>query len=196
MFASGDESGTSEQLVTIAAVLLGALTTYLTTYLMERSRNKYAMVTRWDDRKIDAYEGYVDSVRATIFLAVRLYEHREGIRLSGKPEAELLEELLEATRLRGRAFERVMLLGGDVVVEAGHQLNTAAAAIDWQADGRAVGTREEWRAKHRAAFREINDFHEAARKDLGVQGSVKGEQHPQRDLLLPAPRRQGDTAGT
>jgi hypothetical protein len=133
--------GTGEQLVTIAAVLLGALTTRLTTYIMERSRNKYALLTRWDDRKIDAYEGYVDRVRASIFLAVQLYEPKEGIRQSEKPEGELLEELLDASRLRGRAFERVMPLGGDDVVEAGHQLNTAGLAIDWQAEGktRALG---------------------------------------------------------
>ncbi|MFJ8865997.1 MULTISPECIES: hypothetical protein [unclassified Streptomyces] len=188
--------GTGEQLVTIAAVLLGALTTHLTTYIMERSRNKYAMLTRWDDRKIDAYEGYVDRLRAGVFLAVQLYEHKEGIRESGKPEADLLEELREAARLRGRAFERVMMLGGDAVVEAGHQLNAAALAIDWQADGRTVGTLEEWRTRHRTAFREINDFHEAVRVDLGVQGSLRGEQHPQRDLLLPPPRREGNNAGT
>ncbi|MFE9722019.1 hypothetical protein ACFYQ5_00015 [Streptomyces sp. NPDC005794] len=188
--------GNGEQLVTIAAVLLGALTTHLTTYVMERSRNKYALVTRWDDRKIDAYEGYVDRVRAGIFLSVQLYEHKEGIRPSGKSEGDLLEELLEAARLRGRAFERVMLLGGDAVVEAGHELNTAALAIDWQAEGKTVGTLDEWRSRNRAAFREINDFHEAARMDLGVQGSVKGEQHPQRDLILPSSRREGDTSDT
>uniref|UniRef100_A0AAU3H0B8 SMODS and SLOG-associating 2TM effector domain-containing protein n=1 Tax=Streptomyces sp. NBC_01401 TaxID=2903854 RepID=A0AAU3H0B8_9ACTN len=188
--------GHGEQLVTIAAVLLGALTTHLTTFIMERSRNKYALLTRWDDRKIDAYEGYVDRVRAGIFLAVQLYEHREGIRPSGKPESDLHEELREAARLRGRAFERVMLLGGDSVVEAGHELNTVALAIDWQADGRTIGALDEWRTRHRAAFRQINEFHEAARTDLGVQGSVKGEKHRERDLVLPSSRRDGDTAGS
>ncbi|RYJ30436.1 hypothetical protein CU044_1171 [Streptomyces sp. L-9-10] len=44
------------------------------------------------------------------------------------------------------------------------------------------------------AFREINQFHEAARVDLGVQGKVTGENHPERDLLLPAARRGGGEA--
>ncbi|MBT2507096.1 hypothetical protein J7I98_14605 [Streptomyces sp. ISL-98] len=185
--------GTAEQLVTIAAVLLGALTTHLTTYAMERSRNRHALLTRWDDRKIDAYGGYVDRVRASIFLAVQLYEHKEGIRRSEKPEDEMLAELLEAGRLRGRAFERVMLLGGDDVVEAAHQLNVVALEVDWQAEGKVSGTLEDWRARSRAVFREVNEFHEAARVDLGVQGSVKGEKHPERDLLLPSARRDEDT---
>ncbi|WP_232542731.1 hypothetical protein [Streptomyces sp. QHH-9511] len=37
-------------------------------------------------------------------------------------------------------------------------------------------------------FRAINAFHESARVDLGVDGGVSGEQHPERDLLLPSAR--------
>ena len=182
--------GAAEQLVTIAAVLLGALTTHLTNYAMERTRTRHQLLTRWDDRKLDAYADYVDAMRACIFLAVQLYEHREGLRRSEKTEQEMLAEHTEAGRLRGRAFERVMLLGGDDVVEAAHQLNAAAAAIDWQATGKITGTLEEWRERNRVVFREINEFHESARVDLGVQGSVKGENHPERDLLLPPGRRE------
>lgn len=175
--------------MTIAAVLLGAGTTQLTNYLMERSRYRRELHTRWDDRKLEAYEGYVDRVRASVYLAVRLYEHREGLRPAERSEPELREDMAEGERLRGRVFERVLLLGGDQVVEAAHELYAVARAIDWQADGRTAGTLEEWRERHRAVFRRINAFHEAARQDLGVRGSVMGEQHPERDLLLPPARR-------
>ncbi|MEV6313876.1 hypothetical protein [Streptomyces sp. NPDC051776] len=177
--------GALEQFVTIAAVLLGALTTHLTNYAMEQNRNRYELLTRWDDRKLAAYEGYVDAVRASIFLAVQLYEHVEGLRRSDTGEQEMTAELAEAARHRGRAFERIMLLGGDDVIEAAHELNAAAIEVDWQATRKVDGTLEKWRERNRAVFREINDFHEAARVDLGVQGSVKGEKHPERDLLLP-----------
>lgn len=191
----GDALGTGEQLVTIAAVLLGALTTHLTNYAMERSRHRRELVTRWDNRKLDAYGGYVDRVRAGIFLAVRLYEHREGIRRSESPEAEMVAEMADAEWRRGRSFEQIMLLGGDDVVEAAHDLSAVVRAIDWQATGKTTGTLEEWRELHRGAFRAINAFHEAARTDLGVQGNVTGERHPERDLLLPAARREEDQAG-
>ncbi|OII67474.1 hypothetical protein BJP39_01090 [Streptomyces sp. CC77] len=163
---------------------------------MERQRKRHELVTRWDTHKLDAYGGYVDRVRAGIFLAVQLYEYREGIRASEKSDAELLQELQEGARLRGRSFERVMLLGGDEVVEAAHELNSVVLQIDWQAEGKLEGTLQEWRDRHRAAFREINEFHEAARIDLGVRGSLKGESHPQRDLLLPSARSGGqESAG-
>ncbi|MGW6461920.1 hypothetical protein ACWF94_39330 [Streptomyces sp. NPDC055078] len=183
--------GTGEQLVTVAAVLLGALTTHLTNFVMERSRNRHALMTRWDDKKLDAYEGYIDTVRACIFLAVQLYETREGLREREQPEPEILAEMSEAGRLRGRAFERIMLLGGDDVVEAAHDLNAVCLEVDWQAHGKVTGSLEEWRERNRAVFRSINAFHEAARSDLGVSGSVTGEQHPERDLLLPPARREG-----
>lgn len=179
----------SEQLLTIAAVLLGALTTYVTNYWTERQRIRRENLTRWDTRKLDAYENYIDRVRASIFLAVDLYEHREGIRPSDDPESHMAASIGDASRLRGRAFERVMLLAGDDVVEAAHTLNAVALEIDWQALGKTPATLDEWRAHHRAAFAAINAFHEAARTDLGVSGSVSGETHPDRDLLLPSARQ-------
>ncbi|MFI1091848.1 hypothetical protein [Streptomyces sp. NPDC020917] len=180
---------TSEQLLTIAAVLLGALTTYVTNYWTERQRIRRELLTRWDDRKLSAYENYVDRVRAAVFLAVELYEHREGIRLSDDPEPQLRAQLADAIRLQGRAFERIMLLAGDEVIEVAHDLNAASREVDWQATGKQPGTLDDWRERNRAVFRCINALHEAARVDLGVSGSVIGDSHQDRDLLLPPTRR-------
>ncbi|MEU7132959.1 hypothetical protein [Streptomyces sp. NPDC046261] len=177
--------GAAEQLVTVAAVVLGALTTHLTNALAERRRKQHQLLTRWDDRKLDAYAGYVDRIRESVFLAVELYEHREGLRESERSESEIKASMAEAGRLRGRAFERVMLLAGDDVVEAAHELNSVTLDVDWQAMGKITGSLEEWRARNRAVFGAINAFHDAARTDLGVTGSVTGDQHPERDLLLP-----------
>ncbi|MEU5424330.1 hypothetical protein AB0H73_01790 [Streptomyces olivoreticuli] len=177
----------AEQLVTITAVILGGLTTHLTNALTERSRKRHQLSTRWDDKKLDAYASYVDRIRASIFLSVELYEHRTGVRQDERGESEIVAEMAEAGRLRGRTFERIMLLGGDEVVEAAHDLNAVTLEVDWQALGKITGSLEEWRRRNRAAFRAINTFHEAARADLGVSGTTTGEQHPERDLLLPSP---------
>ncbi|MEV0602290.1 hypothetical protein AB0I82_23725 [Streptomyces sp. NPDC050315] len=183
--------GAGEQLVTIAAVLLGALTSYVASYLTERNRTRYELLTRWDDKKVEAYGEYVDAAKMRIAMAVPLYESREGLSEARRSEHELREDLGSASRRWGSAFERVMLLGGDDAIEAGHDLNVVLAEIDWQATGRIRGTLEEWRQRHRTAFRLINAFHDAAREDLGIQGSATGEKHPERDLLLP-PARRGD----
>ncbi|OIK08259.1 hypothetical protein BIV23_00445 [Streptomyces monashensis] len=174
--------------MTIGAVLLGALSTHVTNHLMERSKNRYQLMTRWDDKKIEAYAEYVDAAKFRIAASVRVYETREGLREHHKPEEELRDDLSQAGRRWGSAFERIMLLGGDDAIEASHELNLVLAEIAWQATGRITGSLSEWRERNRTAFRAINAFHDAARQDLGIQGNVTGEKHPERDLLLPPSR--------
>ena len=181
------------QLVTIAAVLLGGLTTHFTNHRMERQRTEHATLTRWDERKLDAYAEYIDCVRTCIYAAVLLYETREGIRDIDRGEPDLTLDLADAEGSRGRAFERVMLLAEDSVIEKAHELNAAAHAIDWRARGRTSGTLEEWRALHARAFGAINHFHEAARDDLGVNGNFQGGDHGTRGLILPENRREIDS---
>jgi hypothetical protein len=85
-----------------------------------------------------------------------------------------------------------MLLGGDDAIEEGHELNAMVSEIVWQATGKISGSLDDWRRRNRTAFRAINAFHEAARQDLGIRGSVTGERHPERDLLLPPSRQTSD----
>ncbi|MEU3185936.1 hypothetical protein ABZ707_17290 [Streptomyces sp. NPDC006923] len=177
------------QLVTIAAVLLGAITTHVTNHLMERQRKRDALLTRWDEKKLDSYAEYIDKVRTCIYAAVLLYEVHNNMRAIERGEHELTLELAEAEGGRARSFERVMLLAEDGVIEAAHKLNAASLAIDWRARGATQGTLEEWRELHKVAFAAINGFHEAARDDLGVNGKFHGDQHSSKDLILPGSRR-------
>jgi hypothetical protein len=178
------------QLVTIAAVLLGGLATHFTNHRMERQRTQYTMLTRWDERKLDAYADYVDQVRTCIYAAVVLYEVRKGMRDIGRGELELTLALADTERGRGRAFERVMLLAEEGVVEAAHELNAAAHAVDWRAKGTTDGNLDDWRELNKAVFKAINRFHEAARDDLGVSGNFHSEEHGARDLVLPRTRQE------
>ncbi|MFJ6212216.1 hypothetical protein ACIQGZ_02600 [Streptomyces sp. NPDC092296] len=176
------------QLVTIAAVVLGAVTTYVTNHLMERTKHRQTLLMRWDEKKLDAYAEYVGRVRRCIYAAVLLFEVREGIRTIERSEHELVLELAEAEGRRALAFERVMMLAGDQVIEAAHAVNKAALAIDWRARGAVEGSLEGWRALHTDVFAAINRFHQQARADLGVTGGFAGEEHTSRGLILPTAR--------
>ncbi|MEU1419516.1 hypothetical protein [Kitasatospora sp. NPDC005751] len=179
---------TITQLVTIAAVLLGSLTTYATNQLVERSKRRETRRVRWDEKKLDAYAEYIGQVRAVIHANVLLYEVRASIRTMPRSEHDLSMDLTEANAAQAIAFERVMLLAGDTVVDAAHAVQEATAAIGWQARGVVDGTLEDWRMLNSAAFAAINQFHQYARADLGVSGSFEGEQHSARGLLLPGSR--------
>ncbi|MFF0457846.1 hypothetical protein [Nocardia africana] len=142
------------QIVTIA-VVVGSMATYFTTYLLTRQRNQYELSTRWDSKKLDAYENYVDKLRANVSAALTLYRgsQPEGRPAVAQPEGELREALMESVRVRSRAFERVMLLGSGEVIEAAHSLNAVAEELIWQARGEITGTDEEWLRRFGASRR-------------------------------------------
>lgn len=188
----GGKLETVGQLVTIAAVLLGAITTHVTNHLIERAKHRRDLLTRWDEKKLDAYSAYVGQVRASIHAAVLLYEVREHIRTVPRSEHELTMDLTDAGGAQALAFERVMLLAEDAVIEAAHAVQEAMAAIGWQARGVVVGSLDDWRALHATAFAAINQFHECARVDLGVSGKFTGDDHSSRGLLLPSARSGHD----
>lgn len=71
---------TITQLLTIAAVVLGSVTTYVTNSLMERTKRRDTLRVRWDEKKLDTYVEYVGSVRACIYAAVLAYEVTHDIR--------------------------------------------------------------------------------------------------------------------
>ncbi|MVU83843.1 hypothetical protein GPX89_42275 [Nocardia sp. ET3-3] len=123
------------QIVTIAGVLVGAVSSYVATYVLTRQRNRYELSTRWDSRKLDAYEAYVDKVRANISAAWTLYHayRSEDQHPDPRTEEELRALLSETGGERSRAFERIMLLGGDDVVETAHHLNAVVAELVWRA---------------------------------------------------------------
>ncbi|MGW3038486.1 hypothetical protein ACWC9T_00230 [Kitasatospora sp. NPDC001159] len=179
---------TITQLVTIAAVVLGGLTTWATNSLVERSKRRDGLRTRWDERKLDAYVEYVAAVRACIYAAVLAYEVTQDLRSMPRSEHELLLDLTECERHRALAFERLMMLAGERVIEAGHAVNVATLEIDWRARGLVDGTLAEWRELHAEAFRAINAFHDEARADLGVNGLFAYRRHSDRGLILPASR--------
>ncbi|WFB08609.1 hypothetical protein LRS74_17305 [Streptomyces sp. LX-29] len=163
---------------------------------MERSRRKQALRTRWDGHKLDAYAEYIGRVRSSIHASVLLYEVREEMRTVARTERELEEDLTSMGIAQALAFERVMLLAGDEVIEVAHSVQEATAAIGWQARGVVDGTLAAWRQLHTVAFEAINRFHERARYDLGVSGDFDGQQHTARGLLLPNSRAEVENDGS
>lgn len=173
------------QIVTLGAVLLGALTGYLTNYFTERSRFNQSLLTRWDEPKLEAYVEYVARVRECVYASVLLFEAVSGIRQMDRSVSVLTIDLVEAEGRRALAFERIMLLAGESVIDVAHGVNRAVAAIDWRARGLTEGTVDDWRQLNSVAFAAINEFHEVARLDLGVKGGFVGRKHAELGLNLP-----------
>lgn len=160
----------------------------MTNRLSERSKRKQELKSRWDLRKLDTYAEFIGAIRVYIAAAVAFYEARTGIRTAPKSLDDLRAELTALRRDKMLAFERLMLVAGDTVVEAAHDVQATAESVAWQAEDTLPGTLADWRDRNTAAFAAINRFHESARVDLGVTGYFSGAEHSARGLLLPSPQ--------
>src|SRR6266567_7812130 len=62
----------ANQIVTLAAVVTGALTTYLVTALGDRARDRRETVRQWVDRKLANYTSYTNDVKNLVTVARQL----------------------------------------------------------------------------------------------------------------------------
>jgi hypothetical protein len=60
------------QIFTLAGVALGAMASFVTTSLNERSRTRREQALRWRDRRIDAYSTYVNDIKDMSAVARRV----------------------------------------------------------------------------------------------------------------------------
>ncbi|MBM4795097.1 hypothetical protein HXP44_24320 [Streptomyces sioyaensis] len=148
------------QIVTLLGVLIGALTSYVSTTVAERTRHRRTMATRWDERKLNTYVEYLTCVKEAADSA------KESLKARGNPDLQraLLATMNEAEKRRSVLFETLILLAEPSAVEAAKDVNQ----ILWQA---LIAARESncdrffWVDDLMAA---LNAFHESARRDLGL----------------------------
>ena len=109
------------QVPVLLGVIIGALGSYLATAATERARWKRALDSRWDDRRVEAYASYAQSVKQMIKVAGRIAAGRGlgGDDAPLAPTQENLELLAGAEAERSRQWEIVLLLGHPQTVAAG-----------------------------------------------------------------------------
>lgn len=112
------------QLLVAPGVVVGAGGSYLTTSATERARWNRVLDSRWDDRRVEAYASYAQSVKRTIIVAQRIAAGR-GLSTDSEPlpPTQVSLDLLEAAEAeRASQWKTVLLLGHPT---------TVAAARDW-----------------------------------------------------------------
>ncbi|MGW4164644.1 hypothetical protein [Streptomyces sp. NPDC004788] len=147
------------QLVTLAGVLIGALTSYLATTMAERTRHRRAMATRWDERKLTTYIEYAGCVKEISSTAKRARQEAEGT----DARQEYLA-LMEAAELRRSVlFETLVLLASPEAIEAANHVNLVVWRQVLAPTRTPDGTPVEG-----DLIALMNRFHEQARIDLGI----------------------------
>jgi hypothetical protein len=117
----------SPQLFILGGVALGALASYLTSSLTERTRHHRDLSGRWEGRKFDTYASYVSDVKQQGGVANQISASRGlNTRVTSplSPE-EGLVQLAEAALRRSMSSERATLLADADTLVAIRALNDA-----------------------------------------------------------------------
>lgn len=162
----------TSQILPLAGVVLGAVTSFVVTSTNERTRWRRQQAARWDDRRLTAYADYAHVVKELAAHYQRLAAGR-GL-TSGPVPAEATPELLaEVAQLESRrsALSESLGLLGDT------EANTASKSVDrslWRLEALARGVdtpdEQDWGHAY-LQFRQARDrYVEQARASLGVPG--------------------------
>lgn len=160
---------TVQGLITIAAVAVGALGTYLATQRVERARWQREHAARWDERKLAVYTEYAASVKMAI---IRSRSILGGLGLSPTLTPTSREEGLPLLALdensRSEKLESVMLVGGPEVIAAARRWHGISWTFQHWAMGTEATTSQDVEREYEAAQVARESFYEAARRELGL----------------------------
>ena len=173
------------QLLVLLGVIVGALGSYLTTSATERARWKRAQDSRWDDRRVEAYASYAQSVKRMIIIAQRIAAGR-GLWADSEalaPTQVNLDLLAAAEAERASQWETVLLLGHPKTVAAARNWHEHAWRLELYARALLTGSASDWQEARTATDVARATFYESARSDLRVSGGSlpgSGDSHDTR----------------
>lgn len=166
--------GMSGQLFTLIGVLVGAVASYVGGALMERSRWRRQLSTRWDEHRLECYLRYADAVKKFTSLAGRLAAGKGLFDLPQPLAREVgLELMAEAELERGYAFEAVLLMGDARTISAARALQRHAWVLEQFVRDMRPGTPDDWIRAFREFQEKRDEFYVAARSSLGVHAEFR-----------------------
>ncbi|ROQ24528.1 hypothetical protein EDD98_7137 [Streptomyces sp. PanSC19] len=155
-------------------VLVGAVASYVGGALMERSRWRRQLSTRWDERRLECYLRLADVVKRFTSLAGRLAAGKGLFDLPQPLAREAgLELLAEAELERGYAFEAVLLMGDAESISAARSLQRHAWVLEQFVRDMHPGTSDDWMRAFREFQEKRDEFCIAARNSLGVHAKFR-----------------------
>ncbi|MFF0496821.1 hypothetical protein ACFYU5_10490 [Nocardia aobensis] len=148
--------------VSAALLAVGAGVGFLPTYVIERSKRRYALLTRWDVPLFELCKQFTGTSRRLVHLAHRID------RVDDKSaQLRLIEE--QHRELRG-VFEQLRLVGSRPLLEAGRLIIHHSWSLRVLAESGKDPRAERWpeMAPDKRVAEATQKFLEAARKQLGV----------------------------
>lgn len=158
------------QLPTLIGVALGAIGALASTALTDRLRWRRSQLTRWDERRLDAYIAFAATLKEIHTIAYRLTSvHRPAGKAPPIDRDAGLALIAQANIQRTKDWETLLLLGSETTVAAGRRWRDAMSDVERlaRADGWDLAV---WRATIDEVDSARDEFYVAARQSLGVRG--------------------------
>lgn len=167
------------QLLTLAAVALGALASFISTRVLDRSRWQREEALRWDTKRLEAYSYFASALLNYINIAARI-SVAHGLPATGQPlDPEVgLPALASAESEVTLQWQNILLLGHPSVIAAAHAWREEAWHLEWFAR-RLRNDPAEFSKATQDRRESRNRFYSAARLDLGIaSGDIPVEIDP------------------
>jgi len=156
------------QLITLLGVAVGALASFATTRLVDRSRWQREEALRWDAKRLESYGEFASALREFITTGYRITAGL-GLPASAQPldTTTGLPALATAGGEVSVKWEQVLMLGAPAVITAAHEWRNGAMCLEKF----ALGLRKD-AAEYAEAIQDIRAaqirFYSAVRADLGI----------------------------
>lgn len=156
------------QLLTIFGVAVGAIGSFVSTRLLDRSRWQREEALRWDTKRLEYYGEFANAVKRFITVSQRICAGLD-LPATGQviDQAEGLPILAAAEEELTLKWEHVLMLASPDVIAAGREWRYVAWRLEWLARGRLEGATEYEKAiqGHQKAH---DKFYTAIRAELGI----------------------------
>ncbi|WP_435091615.1 hypothetical protein [Micromonospora aurantiaca (nom. illeg.)] len=160
----------TQQLLTVGAVLAGALLSFVGSGINDRFRFRRDKAAKLIEQRSAAYAGYGRAIKACYSLSSRIAAGR-GLHAqtpSLSPE-DGLPQLEAAAAQRERDWEHVLLLGDPATVEAARTWHRSVWRMEWYAHGWIdEADPAGWEEAVATASRSRTKFYAAARRSLDI----------------------------
>jgi hypothetical protein len=156
------------QLITLLGVTIGALASFVTTRLVDRSRWQREEALRWGTKRLESYGEFAGALRKFITIEYRINAGL-GLPASAQPldTATGLPALATAGGELSVKWEQVLMLGAPAVITAALEWRNGALRLEKS----ALGLRKD-AAEYAEAIQDIRAaqvrFYSAVRADLGI----------------------------
>jgi len=163
----------AQHTLTLGAVVLGGLISFVGSWLSEKWRWNRERMSRWDQRRLDAYVDFARAVKDESRIAMRIAAGRElGPQTDPLGLAEGRELYAIAEHSRSTLFEAVLLLGDDASVRSARVWYQAVWTCYQYVSKRESPDGEQFTELYMAAGEARAAFYDSARGSLDITNAT------------------------